>query len=111
MSKRQGLSWRLSYDDADGTRINVEDGGDLDEVVIDQWCHIERMDRRAWWLRIGDAWVWAHVGPDGRAEVKIMRGEYDGLGGWTTAGGGTVEQVAIKRPSVKPVKRKARKRG
>jgi len=111
MSRRQGLNWRLSYDALDNhaTRINVENSGDLDELVVDQWFHLERMDRRAWWMRIGDAYVWAEIGPDGRALINITRGEYDGLGGYTTTGGGTAKSPPTKFEPVR-AKKKARRR-
>jgi hypothetical protein len=112
MTRRQGLKWRLSYDacDTHHTRVNVEDAGELDELVLDKWFHIERMDNRAWWLRIGDANVWAHIGPDGRAMISIARGDYDGLGGWTTTSGGTVKQAALPMPKLKRAKKKAGRR-
>lgn len=37
----------------------------FDEVVVDDWFHIEKMDDRHWWMRIGDLNVNVHVRSDG----------------------------------------------
>lgn len=49
--------WRANWDYAGQRReANESHGaGVLDEVVIDQWFHVERMDERQFWLRVGEA--------------------------------------------------------
>ncbi len=80
---KQGRKWRLSYDSSPTTRISLEDAGDFDEFVLEDWLHIEKMDKRDWWMRVGDAYVNAHVHLDGRVSVYIRRGEYGDIVGRT----------------------------
>jgi hypothetical protein len=58
-------------------------GADFDELVVDNWFHLERMDTNTWWMRIyntnrysrsgrlvdaaDDLIVWITVGTNGRA--------------------------------------------
>ena len=44
MRKTPGRSWRT----------NSSLDGSFDELVIDDWFHLERMDDRRWWIGIGD---------------------------------------------------------
>lgn len=81
--KRQGRKWRVSWDSASGKRCDISDAGDFDELVLDDWLHIERMDDRAWWMQIGDAYVSVVIDRHGRAHVGIRRGEYGDTYGWT----------------------------
>jgi hypothetical protein len=37
--------------------VELENQGVIDELVIDDWLHLEQMSERQWWLRIGDARV------------------------------------------------------
>jgi hypothetical protein len=49
-----GARWRiLAHDGADA--VQLENRGILDEVVVDDWMHLEQMDERRWWMRVGDA--------------------------------------------------------
>lgn len=41
---------------------------ELDEVVIDDWLHLEQMSKREWWLRVGDYTINVWVGERGQAE-------------------------------------------
>jgi hypothetical protein len=107
MSRRQGLKWRVSYDakDSSHTRINVQDSGDFDELVLDEWLHLERMNAREWWMRLGDVYVWVTVGRDGKAKVNVRRGEYHEANGyteWSDADGGL--ETVVHKP-----KRKAKR--
>jgi hypothetical protein len=49
----------------------------FDELVIDDWFHLEQMDDNQWWMRIGDAMVNVRVKDGKAAEVLIERGQYD----------------------------------
>ena len=58
----------------------------FDELVIDDWFHIEQMKKNEWWARIGDAYLWITIkdnDSDNRAIVDIMRGAYGGTRGTT----------------------------
>lgn len=55
----------------------------FDELVIDNFLHLEQMDDDDWWMRVGDARVAIHVQPDGSADVLIERGEYGPVKGDT----------------------------
>lgn len=54
-------------------------GGDweFDELVIDDWFHLEQMDTRHWWIGIGkddDYWhVHVHVDAEGVATVRVEK--------------------------------------
>ena len=51
---------------------------------MDDWLHLEQMDVREWWLRVGDARVWIAIGADGTAKVDVVRGFYGEVSGETT---------------------------
>lgn len=57
--------------------------GVLDEVAIDHWLHMEQMDERSWWFRIGDVWVMASIDELGAVTVDIERGSYGVVRGKT----------------------------
>ncbi|HVK75725.1 MAG TPA: hypothetical protein VM734_20485, partial [Kofleriaceae bacterium] len=62
----------------DGSReVTLENQGVFDELVIDDWLHLEQMDERSWWMRVGDASISVVVDGDGRARVSIERDVYD----------------------------------
>lgn len=75
---RRGVAMIETADEPDvGT---IEEAADFDELVVDSWFHIERMDTRTWWMRIdgrdpdGDLIVWVTVGRDGRArKISVER--------------------------------------
>ena len=33
----------------------------FDELVIDDWFHLEQMDTRLWWMRVGDYHLWVRI--------------------------------------------------
>ena len=49
---------------------------EFDELVIDNWLHLEQMDHGHWWMRLGDAYILVTAHEDGTATVNITRGEY-----------------------------------
>jgi hypothetical protein len=81
MKQRQlevpGSRWRILAHD-DGRPIELENQGILDEVVIDDWMHLEQTSDRQWWMRVGDARMWINIDADGNASVEIERGFYEG---------------------------------
>lgn len=56
----------------------------FDELVIDNWFHLEQMSDRSWWLRIGDADINVTVGERGEASsVHVRRGDHGEVRGET----------------------------
>jgi hypothetical protein len=53
------LAWAKSGDPIDRAS---KDGEVFDELVVDDWLHIEKMDRERWWMRVGDVVVWVQSG-------------------------------------------------
>ena len=53
---RPGSTWRfLAWVDDDELALDSKDhpGAVFDELVVDDWLHVEQMDRDTWWMRIG----------------------------------------------------------
>jgi hypothetical protein len=70
-SKSQpGATWRILARQGE-RRIEMENQGIFDELVIDDWFHLEQMDDRRWWMRIGKASVHVVISPAGEATVTI----------------------------------------
>lgn len=77
-----GARWRiLAHEGAEP--VQVENRGILDEVVVDDWMHLEQMDERQWWMRVGDARIWVTIEDDGTARVDVERGRYEVASGAT----------------------------
>lgn len=70
-------SWEMGAGPRWQDRPNTLDGDwELDEVVIDDWFHIEQMDVRVWWMQVGNQdgnlkTLWVTVDRDGKAEVRV----------------------------------------
>lgn len=47
--KRKQDRWRVEA----GPDVSHEGKGGFDEIVVGDWLHIERMDRRVYWMRLG----------------------------------------------------------
>ena len=56
---------------------------EFDELVIDDWLHLEQMDTRSYWMSLGDAWIWISIPAKGDPIVTIRRGEYGPVKGET----------------------------
>lgn len=70
-----GSKWRLSaYQKGGRERVNLENAGVFDELVVDDWFHMEQMDTRVWWLRLGQSTCFVHVGKDGYVRVVKQEG-------------------------------------
>lgn len=71
---KPGSRWSLSAYYGDGReRVRAENLGTFDEVVVDGWLHVEQMNRREWWVRLGGETFWVTVQPDGSAVVTSER--------------------------------------
>lgn len=53
-TNKPGYNWRIN--------INVD--GCFDELVIDQWFHLEQMDTRFYSLNLGDRIFYIHINKD-----------------------------------------------
>ena len=73
--REYGKNWRLLAH-RDGARIEVENQGSFDELVVDDWLHVEQMDDAAWWLRVGDARLMVTLAADGEPTIDVERGFY-----------------------------------
>lgn len=77
--KRKGESWRVQYDvheACERRNLHGSVGIVFDEVVLldgeHQVFHIERMDRHAWWVGLGeDTMLWVHRDRSGKYVVTI----------------------------------------
>jgi hypothetical protein len=81
-SAQTGGRWRILAHAGD-KKVELENEGILDEVVLDDWLHLEQMDERQWWMRVGDARVWINIDDHGRARVDVERGCYEEVRGET----------------------------
>lgn len=59
MSKKPGYSWRFNAPSNREKSAFKDVEGDgksfFDELVVDDWLHIEHMRDNYWWIRIGDS--------------------------------------------------------
>lgn len=82
-----GAKWCVRAKAADRS-IEHDGPGIFDELVVDDWLHIEQMDVRRWWASIGDARLDIYVSADGRVVINIERGQYGPEDGRTISGKG-----------------------
>jgi hypothetical protein len=78
----EGTRWRLQAA-SNTTTIEVENQGTLDEFVLDDWLHVEHMDGKQWWLRVGDIRLWVSIDEAGNTQVDVERGCYSDVNGDT----------------------------
>lgn len=71
MSTNPAQPWRLGlkleYHPLNLSSEGID--GDFDELVVGGWLHIEKMNRRAWWVRVGEREFWIEVPETGPAVV------------------------------------------
>lgn len=81
-TKPPGRNWRAVA--RDGSRVlKYGPEGVFDELGIDDWLHLEQMDERLWWIRVGDAEILVRVEDNGSATVDVVRGSYGPVQGET----------------------------
>ncbi len=73
---RVGSQWRIQSRSGD-ERFEARDKGWFDELVVDHWLHIEWMNGRYWWARIGDAQLSIRLLDDGTVDLKVDRDVYE----------------------------------
>jgi len=78
-----GARWRLLAQN-NGQSLEITDQGLFDELVVDDWLHIEKLDTNRWWMRLGDADIQVEIGEGGRVRVDIERGSHMNIHGTTS---------------------------
>jgi hypothetical protein len=73
---KPGSRWRLLARDGE-RNVTAQNEGVFDELVVDDWLHLEQMDDNTWWMRLGDARIDIKILADGPIEVSIERDVYD----------------------------------
>lgn len=71
---KPGSSWRVEARLGENKFV-VSDHGTFDELVVDQWLHIEQLGDRTWWMKVGDVRLEVEILADGKASVSVHRGE------------------------------------
>ena len=79
---RSGWEWRVLTRGRAGREITAS-GDWFDELVVDQWLHVENLEPDLYWLRVGDADLRAEIGKDGGVTVKVTRGFHGSVRGTT----------------------------
>lgn len=82
-SEAPGSYWRLTTKSKSKNSLGLEieslgNKGIFDELVIDQWFHIEQMDDRSWWGRIGPLDLWITIDDNNDPIVHIRGLEFKG---------------------------------
>lgn len=74
-----GTGWRLGAGGGpgEGPRVTVEDTSRsvFDELAVPGLLHIEQLDARLWWVRLGEVTLHVRVRRDGRVAVTHLDGE------------------------------------
>jgi len=69
-TKSMGGKWRLSFQTG-GASQQISDAGEVDEVVLGKWLHVENLDRDVWWVRVGDMRMDVRIDEHGNATVSV----------------------------------------
>lgn len=80
MTSLPGYQWRTLAHHDNGTEIAASSGTDpvcFDELVIDDWFHLEQMDDRDWHLIIGHRHFHIHIHDNSQTATLIDEGEVD----------------------------------
>jgi hypothetical protein len=77
-----GMRWRILAH-REGEKIELENQGTLDELVVDDWLHVEQMDDSVWWLRVGDVRLFVTLSSTEPPTVDVERGAYASIKGVT----------------------------
>jgi hypothetical protein len=67
---RCGSRWRfVTVYDAGKAESSSDGTSVLDEVVLDDWLHLEQLDARKWFLSVGERRMWITVRRDGSVSI------------------------------------------
>lgn len=80
---KPGSHWRVLVHGAPGPVLDVghdayKQPTEFDEVVVDEWLHLEQLDSRLWSLRLGPLLISIHVGERGQADEVTVDCDEDG---------------------------------
>lgn len=70
-------SLKATYPEQDKRTRALTEQCTFDELVIDDWLHLEQMSDRAYWMRLGDAWIWIDIPATVAPVITIERGAYE----------------------------------
>lgn len=65
------IPYRCTADLPDGTIVEQRDRGDIDEIVVGEWLHVERMSERGYFVQLGDARFHVELTRKGVATVYV----------------------------------------
>jgi hypothetical protein len=75
-----GKRWRILAH-REGEKIELQNRGVFDELVVDDWLHVEQTDTNVWWLRVGDIRLFVTVFDTEPPTVDVERGFYASIKG------------------------------
>jgi hypothetical protein len=81
--RRFGESWRLLAH-REGGPMELQNQGAFDELILDDWLHIEQMEENVWWIRVGDARLTITLHDGDPPTLDVERGFYAHPRGATT---------------------------
>lgn len=76
MTKRAkpGARWRVQSQVGDA-KVELRNVGIFDEIVVDDWLHVEQMNDRLWWMQLGGACFAVSIARSGAVTVTLTEGE------------------------------------
>lgn len=71
---KPGTRWRVKADMENGrfTSHSQGHGKEFDELVVDDWLHVERMDTRDWWINLCGIRIWVTLPRDPKSPPRVM---------------------------------------
>lgn len=72
--KSPGKFWRVRAYGRKGS-VSLENEGAFDELVVGDWIHLEQMDKRVWWMRLGDREFDIVIPRDPKKPVQVKERE------------------------------------
>jgi hypothetical protein len=70
---RPGSRWRLLTHPRKGPPFEARSQGVFDELVVDNWLHIEQMNVRDYWMKLGPIMINVRLRTDGKMDIGIER--------------------------------------
>lgn len=77
--------WRMQEKTDDGKIVEYSGTGKFDELLVEGLLHLEWLDEKSWYIRVGDAKITATVLDDERVQVDVLRGAYTEVCGDTSS--------------------------
>ena len=60
---------RQAKDPAVAWRLNIDPEGAFDEIVVGPWLHVEQLNHREFFVRLGTSCFWVHVDRNGVGQI------------------------------------------